>query len=309
MVLTPDQVQEILNIISYHQIHFIAEHVGTDVLTSSDIELLEQFGIDLKELGHVGKVEDAFKFGKLSVVLNESQNQKLSYAQFKKFLKSGKGIPLSIQEKFALKNVKYRAYSDIKGLGNKISQDFQNTLIEASKKQRKQFEKIIRETSKETILSRGSVQSMVSDLGHKTNDWARDFGRISDFILHDAFDSGRAESIREEFGDDSEVYKQVYPGACQHCIRLYLTSGIGSEPQVFNVVSLIQNGTNIGVKTADWKPVIGSTHPWCRCTLFRKPKGYSWSNETQSFSVPTGERKVQRKSKVRVKFGDKNFEV
>ena len=60
-----------------------------------------------------------------------------------------------------------------------------------------------------------------------------------------------------------KVFKDVFVGGCRHCIRLYLTGGIGSQPKIFKISDLIANGDNIGVKVNDWKPVISSTHPHC----------------------------------------------
>lgn len=310
MVLTPNQLQEVLGIIDIYQVQFLAEQVGTEVLSSSDFDKLKEYGVDIKTLPKTGVVDNAFKFGVLSTSLEEAKLKKLSYNQFLKFLKIGKGVPLSKEERFALNNIKQRTYSDIKGLGNKISTDFQITLIESSQTQRKKYEKIIQDTSAKNVIDRGSIRDLVSELGHKTNDWARDFGRISDFVLHDAFDNGRIENIKTQFGDDAEVYKEVYAGACKHCIRLYLTNGIGSEPIVFTVSELIANGTNIGRKVIDWLPVVGCTHVFCRCTGRRKPEGYAWDIETQSWSIPVEfERKVKRTSKIKIMVGDKKIIV
>lgn len=308
-VLTQDQIDEVLKIINFNHVNFISEQVGSEVLASSDIELLKEFGIDVESLPKYGAIDNAFKFGVLSNSLAEAKLQKLSYEHFKDFLKQGNGIPLSKQERFALNNVKHRTYSDIKGLGNKIQKDFQTTLIEQSYSNRKKYEKIIQDSSAKNIIIRGSIKDLVSELGHKTNDWTRDFGRISDYVMHDAFDNGRAENIKSNFGDQAAVYKEVYEGACKYCIKLYLTAGIGSEPIVFSVIELIENGTNIGRKPIDWLPVVGCTHPFCRCTIHRKPDGYKWDAEKKTFSIPTGERKVKRNSKIQVTFGDKNFEV
>ncbi len=309
MVLTQNQIQEVLGVIDLYQVQFIAEHVGIDVLSSADKEILKDAGLDIESLSNSGIVDNAFKFGVLSTSLDEAKLQKLSYDQFLEFLKSGKGIPLSREERFALNNVKQRTYSDIKGLGNKIAKDFQTVLIENSQKQRLKYEKIIQDTAAKNVIDRKTITDMVSELGHRTKDWSRDFGRISDFVLHDAFDNGRVENIRTQFGDKAEVYKQVYPGACKYCIKLYLTAGIGSEPIVFQLSDIVANGTNIGRKAQDWLPVVGATHPFCRCPIFRKPTGYVWNPSTQSFSTPDYERKVQRKSKVKVTVGDKEYKI
>lgn len=311
MIFTPRQIEEILKIIDKYHLIFTAQHVGFEVLSPNDKALLRGYGIDPDKLKKDSQLEHAFKFGLLSYSLSKQDAKKLDYPSFKRFLESGGFIPLNTRENDALNALKFHAYSDITGLGNKIKDNWNTTLIEADQKQRAKYEKIVQDEAERTIRNRESVRDMVSRLGHQTGDWSRDFGRISDYVLHSAFDHGRAMSIERDGGGSSLVYKDVYPGACKHCIQHYLTAGIGSQPKIFKLSELQANGTNVGRKVADWQPVIGPLHPWCRCTLERVPEGYKWNDETQSFSTPSEnyQRKVQRKSKIRVTVGDTTTEV
>lgn len=104
--------------------------------------------------------------------------------------------------------------------------------------------------------------------------------------------------------------QSIWSGNCRHCIRLYLTKGIGSKPIVFKLSKLIENGTNVGKKVKEWKATLGSVHPFCRCELRQIPDGYVWDDEKKAF-VPSKvtERKVERRSKVKITVGDKTFEV
>lgn len=117
-------------------------------------------------------------------------------------------------------------------------------------------------------------------------------------------------AIERSHGTEAKVYKTVYELACRHCIRLYLTNGIGSQPILFTVAELVANGSNIGRKVADWKAVVESTHPFCRCNLSYVMDGYKWNKEKKDF-VPSSDwkRKVERKSKVKINWGDKIIEV
>ena len=81
-------------------------------------------------------------------------------------------------------------------------------------------------------------------------------------------------------------FKDVYNGACKHCIKAYLTGGIDSEPKIFKLSELRANGTNIGKKPEAWLPVIGGMHPHCRCTLNKYNPLYSWDSKTRSFTKP-----------------------
>ena len=136
-------------------------------------------------------------------------------------------------------------------------------------------------------------------------------GTYSETEMQNIYQTGVAQQIMKEQGADALVYKEVFSGACQHCIKFYTTAGIGSKPRIFKLIDLINNGDNIGRKVKDWKPVLNSVHPFCRCDLREVPKGMIWNDETHSFEPPKEpyKRQVERKSKVKIYVGDKMFEV
>ena len=115
----------------------------------------------------------------------------------------------------------------------------------------------------------------------------------------------------KEHGIHAKVYKEVFPGACRMCLNAYTTAGAGSKPVIFDLSELIANGTNIGKKSKDWKPVLTNIHPFCRCMLRHVPDGYEWDDKTQSFEPKKVDesKRVQRKSKVKITVGTKYFEV
>lgn len=83
--------------------------------------------------------------------------------------------------------------------------------------------------------------------------------------------------------------KLVWSGNCKHCVRLYLTSGIGSEPKIFKLSELIANGSNIGKKVADWKPTLDPIHPYCRCNLMylSNSLNFKWDIKDKKFNTTT----------------------
>jgi hypothetical protein len=298
MIFTPDQINELLKVLERMHLTFTAEHVGVDVLSEDDKQKLRGYGIDVAQFSGVGKIEHSYKFGMLAEALGSDQTKNMSYAAFKKFLASGKFFPLTIAEQAALDQLKYQAFSEITGLGNRIGKDFRNVFVEVDKKQRIRYEKLIRSTSEEALAKRWTAKQLATELGQRSGDWARDFDRMADYIMHDAFDRGKAQVILKKEGSDAKVWKKVYHGACKHCQALWLTAGIGSKPLIYKLSTLISNGSNVGAKTNDWKPTLGPTHPWCRCELHDVPAGFEWDAETQDFTKPIRDTKgVKRKSK------------
>lgn len=311
MIFTQEQVQEILSILDYHSLFVISTNFGTKALSEDDKNILRTFGIDVEKLSkEIPLYERMFLFGRLSGILSDEQTKDIDYNNFLKFINSGQYIPLNKRERFELEIAERKTYTHLKGLREKAKQEFESTIIGEEQASRQMYETAISEEVQSGVKNRKSIQKIVSDLGHRVETWQHDWNRIVDTEMNNIFQQGRAEVFREIGGEDTLVYKNVYEGACRHCIQKYLTKGLGSKPILFKLSDLIKNGTNIGKKVAQWLATLGSLHPFCRCTLVRVPKGYVWSEEKKKFVIPENfDRKVVRRSKIRISVGDLSFEI
>jgi hypothetical protein len=192
---------------------------------------------------------------------------------------------------------------DIKGIGDQIFQDI-NRVIDSAQDVRTAQEEFIRERVLEGVEKKETMNEVARDLARVSGDWNRNFGRIVETISHRAFNEGRA-AIGERKGNN-KVYFDVYPGACRHCIRLYLTSGIGSRPIIFNIEDLRANGTNVGRKTSEWKAVLGGIHPHCRCTVNEYRDG-KWDSEKGRFVEE--EKEIEGREAIGITFNGKKYFV
>jgi len=307
MILTTTRIQELLNIIERQHLLFISKHVGSDILSDQDLLKLKGFGVDIKQLPKTGTVDEAFKFGMLSDAIGHKRAKLMNYATFKKWLSGSKFLPLTAVERGALNVAKLQTYSDLKGLGNKISRDLTQTFIEVDKRQRQKYQKIVAKEVKEGILNRSTISELSSELSHKTGDWARDFDRIADYVLHDSFTRGKAEQIAKTYGNNAYVYMEVLSTACPSCRGLYLKPN--GEPKVFPLSYVIANGSNIGRKQKQWRVTTPPLHVWCRCELFVVQPGYDYDPETGMFSKPKPYvSTVGRRSKVGITIDGKEIE-
>jgi hypothetical protein len=277
------EVNEIIKLLQDSQWLFIAKNINSELLPKDIISDLISKGFDLNTINKFPQL--AFQFGMLSVYLGENKSKQINFETLKKMIKVNKIKPLSQEEKFAVEIVEHRAVEGITGLGNKMSSNLRTVIIEGDLKKRKDYERLIKDKAKEAIINRESKKWLASQIGEISKDWARDLDRISDFVLHEAYDNGRAYSIKKKYGEDSKVYKRVHENACKHCKRLYLRKKDSKEPIIFNLMDLLNNGININVKVKDWKPVIGATHPWCRCDLEYLIPGYAWDNNLEEFTL------------------------
>lgn len=276
-----------LSILRSHELVFVATQVGPSYLTAADKAILLASGIDLNKFTDSnGVVEHAFLFGILATAIGDSRAKKMTYAQFQKFLASGGYVPLNESQKFALAQMKSRAYTDITNLGNRMRNAVSNTVINNNRQRAALAQKMIREKTVQAIELRQSSRQLASELANASQDWEVDWQRIASYLMHEAYNTGRAAAIEQEAGPDAEVYFDVYPGACQRCRELYLTDpdDPDSEPIVFKLKDVLANGSNIGRKVANWLPSIEPTHPYCRCTLEYKPKDRAWDRSTHAFT-------------------------
>ena len=309
MVISEKQIDEILRLVDFTQTLFIAGNISTDVLSESDRKILSDFGIDVSKFeNNLTPYRQLYHFGRLASILGSLNSQKISFDDLRKYIRRGQFIPLSSSERDTLSYLEKKSYSYIKGLGEGIKSFIVSSIEDENIAKRDYYEKVIGDSLKRTVVERDTVRSIVSEIGEKTGDWESDLGRIAETELQNAYEYGKGSAFHEKYGDKRVFYKQVYPGACKHCIRLYLKNGIGSEPILFTYKELLENGTNIGKKAKDWKATLGTVHPFCRCDLrVKRMETDVWDSDNGIF-VPN---KIEKpsKGKIKVFVGDKVFEV
>jgi len=283
--LTPENTNELLNIIDRNQCVMVAKEFGPNFLTEYDKSLLSDYGVKVDELYQLENdtVFSSFHFGLLSDSLEAIRSvSKVTYDDLKEYIKGGNYIPLTEQEKATINHIKTQNLSSLKGLGGKIFQDVNGILDDNSRTAQEEF---LKREVVEGTLKKQTIRQIANEIASKTGDWSRNFDRIVEYMSQSAFESGKAAAIERQVSGDPLVFKRVFNGACKNCIRLYLTKGLGSEPRIFKLSELKANGDNIGRKTADWKATLGSLHPFCRCSLHHKTPGYAFDPKTNNFSI------------------------
>lgn len=286
-MLTPDQIEKIAEILNNRISFFIGKSLGKDYLSTQQKDQLKRLGVNLEELYklHKDPIFLNYQLGRMSQILTKYETGRYNLQRLMQAIRRGEYIKMSPRETASLRSIKMQSLADIRSFQGQIFTDI-NNVVNKSESKRLAQEKFIKKEIKSGLVSRKSYKEIAQDLGNKTGDWARNWNRIVQFVGQTAFEQGRADMIQEKHGDDSLVYKTVYEGACKHCIRLYLTRGIGSEPIIFKLSELRANGNNIGRKADDWKPVVGPVHPYCRCPLHYVDKDEKWNEEEKKFEVP-----------------------
>ena len=286
MVFTQAQINDMLSILTRYQLTFILNQLGPTYLTAAEKALLLAAGIDVnKYVNKKGVIEHAFYFGILADAIGDERAKKMDYPQFQKFLASKNYIPLTAEEEYALQQVKNRAYTDITNLGARMRSSLSNSVLRSNQQQSLIVQKMIRSKTIKAIELRSGARALAADLANTSQDWEVDWLRIAYYLTHEAYNAGRAQDILKNHGANAEVYFDVYEGACKRCKELYLEDpdDPDSKPIVFKLNDIIANGNNIGRKSADWKPTISPTHPYCRCTINYKDPDLEWDADLRAF--------------------------
>lgn len=289
---TPEQLDTIQRFIHDYHLAFIAGQVGPQYINVADVQRLIDAGILPQDLGYTYQpapgeippetakfISDAYHYGVMmgSAPLVRAQANEMSAADFRK----RKPPKLSPQETAARDYVQRHATEFIKGLGNTVARDFTTIAIENDAELKAKFQQAIKEEIDINIAHRDQWRKAASEMGHKTGDWARDFKRIAATEKQGAFQEGFTAGLIEREGDPETIFvsKIPNPDACKDCVRLHLTAGQGSNPKIFKLSTLMQNGTNVGKKRQDWSAVVGTIHPWCSCDLIHVPAGWEYDDE------------------------------
>ena len=309
-IFTQEQVDAILKEIEFQHLFFIAHNVSVDILSDEDKLVLGEFGIDWKTLRQdYTPYEQAFYFGRLAAILGPIKSQQVTYTDLMKYLRQGQFVPLSDVEKQTLLYLEGKTYGYIKDLGYRVGTFITESMRDTEFARRQYYEEVINTAIKRSVIERDTASSVAREIGKKTGDWTRDLGRIAETEMQNAFEVGKAEYLVRDTGAKKKVYyKQVYAGACKHCIKLYLTKGIGSKPRLFSYEELLENGTNVGRKVAEWKPTLGPVHPYCRCSLCVKRDEEDIWDRKRGLFVPPKE-SMPSEGKIEIMVGDKVFVV
>lgn len=119
------------------------------------------------------------------------------------------------------------------------------------------------------LLKEQSIQQIKSRLRDYTQDANRNWDRIAVTETSNALGMGSADRIVAQNkgtkdADDIYVYR-INPNdaaTCKYCRAFYIDDD--GSPKVYRLSTILNNGSNYGMKADAWKPVAGATHPNCR---------------------------------------------
>ncbi len=311
-MLTAPQINILLEIIQRQTALFAATTLGPDVLSDQDKEILKQNGLDYTKLYDESKdlVGLNFHLGLLSKILSNDQVQSMTFDQLNNYVQSGQFIPLNARERATVQSIKMQSMADIRSANQRIFKDVNNVVAQEFGNAKSDQQEYLRDQIATGIGDRKSRRAIAREIAKLTGDWSRDFNKSVQYISHTALNEGRAAMIHRKYDGDNEkakVYFQVQNDACDHCVKLYLTGGPGSEPIIFTLKDLEANGSNIGRKAKDWVATVYPIHVNCRCLITEHIEGSEWTGN--KFALPKKSETKSSRPKVRILVNGEEFWV
>lgn len=282
MALTKKQIKTIQDIINKRFISFTFEALGEEALTLEEIDELKRAGLIRTNVRNL--VADSHTLGKVISLLPLAERSKLKFDEVLRIAKRMK--PMTGVEKRAVEYAQERAGVYIKGLRDDM---VRRVTAEVARSGETALRKV-QDGVKQAIVNRETRTELASNLFNIIDNKSRDWLRVAHTEINGAIQNGVYREIRDasDDGADQLVYKLPNPDACPHCKRVYLKSD-GITPKIFKLSQLAD--TNVGLKARDWKPTIGSVHPWCNCQLMVVPEGYDFKER------PIAKEKIETKTK------------
>ena len=134
---------------------------------------------------------------------------------------------------------------------------------------RKYFEKEYDQEHLKTLIqtqlkANSGTRKLASELGHFFKFWGTDWHWVSFHITQDYYSQRRffeRLSFIKHNASQVLVFKTLEEGSCEKSRKLYLTnpSDLKSEPKIFSLSELLQNGSNLGEEPNKIKPTLGVT--------------------------------------------------
>lgn len=265
MPLSKAQVERILESIASRFRTFSYEALGPRALTRDELEALSRAGIVRSSVRHM--IADPVVLGRVAALLPLSARAGLDFSAVEAALSRA---PMTDVERSMIDFATDHAGTYISGIKDMMLRDVEGAASRAGMTALR----AVQEGVSQAIADRETVSELKTQLFDMIDNRYRDWQRVAHTEINNAVQHGIYTEIAKNHGADQLVFKRPNPDACKHCKRLFLKED-GVTPRIFKLSDL--EDTNVGLKAADWKPTIGTVHPWCQCQLIVIPDGYEFA--------------------------------
>lgn len=274
-LLTAAQLRELRQIIQDSATALAVTTFGVEVTDEELQRLVDEGYVHPEDLDDLGLT--AFTYGQLLAKLPLLAD--MEYDEFLSYVRKNP-VGMSPGEKRTYEVARERAGVYCVGLGNRYSEELGRIVVDADRELADRLREGIASETAESGAARETRGSLVRRLREMSGQMTRDWHRIASTETHQAAQEGLLEEATDRHGEGERFAKRPVPDACDACKAAYLDEN--GNPKIFTAAELRANGVNnVGRKKAEWLPVYGVMHPWCRCELIRVPRGFAFNEDGQ----------------------------
>lgn len=281
MVLTTEQIREILKIIRLHHYAFVYSNV-TKNIPPEIIDELEREGIIKRGQDAKNLFKDTYEIERLRTLVEDAKKNNLTYKEAKQRLFQNP-IRLTTMEQDTIEHIEQSAGKYITKQHEVLGEMFEEGVRNENMNfKQKVIGGGIKTPLKQGVIRRQTMTQIISALRATSKDTFRDFYRVAFTEMQNARMHAKLDQVyRQNEGKEEKdimVYKKPSPGACKHCKSAYLERD-GVTPKVFLLSEFRQNITNFGLKTKKWMPTLESLHPYCACEMHQLQPGFGFDED------------------------------
>lgn len=251
MAITKTQLKRVLEAINKRFLRFTYDALGERALTEAELDILKEAGVLREGVRHM--IADPVAFGRLTAMLPLSASSRVMYSDLERLISRG-GEMTNIEKK-AVEFATDHAAEYVKGVRDDMLRD----VGAATSRSSSEALRAMQEGVIESISNRETVSELKTRLFDIVDDRGRDWYRVAQTEINNSIQHGIYREINEKAGNEQLVFKRPAPDACPYCKKLYLDDE--GMPKIFKLKDLADS--NFGLKAKDWKPTIGSVHPYC----------------------------------------------
>lgn len=264
MVISKTALAKIREIISKHYSTLTLSLAGSSVFTDQELLQLQAEGID------INKPESLLEMIYYNYVLNDLRSREApatiegmrEQQRFRPVGNAHESAEEHVNQNFkhVVEKMKTSVQSRIEGIIRDNNNTYRNNALQ----------NLTRPEDLDQLMKESTVGKLKQKLREYSTDAYRDWDRVAVTETANALGMGSVDRIvmqnQEKPASEIYVYRISVQDAalCKFCKQFYVDTD--GSPKVYKLSTILNNGTNYGKPTVEWKPVAVATHPNERCS-------------------------------------------
>ena len=267
MIISKPTLEKIKKVIDKHYNSLTISVLGKSVFTPAELTAMRRAGLDTSNKDSLLELVYNYNF------LNDQRapGRPVSIGDVKTQLSVPGVAPVGSAHDAAVEHLNEMAKTSLDKLKTDVSSRVEGIVRASNNDYRMNaLQNLTRSEDLDRLIKESSIGKIRQELRDYTKEADRNWRRITSTEVSNAIGLGSTDRVvsqnRDKKPDEVYVYRIVVDDAalCKWCRRFYVDSD--GSPKVYRLSTLLDNGSNYGLKTSSWKPVIVATHPNERCS-------------------------------------------